>query len=66
MHSAALRESLNYECAHCKQVNRGEPARILLINNQNHSMCCEGCAFAAQLLQDIYRCQAQNQRASER
>jgi hypothetical protein len=54
MSSPSPSKADTYQCAHCKLVNHGVPAEIVIIENQVLTMCCLGCACAAKMFVDLY------------
>lgn len=42
--------SVSYKCAHCKLISIGNPAETVLVNDQELTMCCLGCVYAAEML----------------
>jgi hypothetical protein len=48
-----------YECAHCKLVCIGSPVEIVIVDNNELSMCCLGCFYAADMLLGLQDTQTQ-------
>ncbi|MFQ3197845.1 MAG: hypothetical protein ACI8R9_001348 [Paraglaciecola sp.] len=45
---------VSYQCAHCKTISHGKPAETVVIEDQELTMCCLGCVYAAEMFFDLY------------
>jgi hypothetical protein len=54
MSNRAACKAISYKCAHCKLISHGKPTETVVIQDQELSMCCLGCVYAAEMLVSLH------------